>query len=108
MKLIRMLKEAGIVPGSFDADALFDLNLIVIQATSRAIFEKLKILMGEVPLSLGPLPLTTTDVVDNLTVVSHYASATEAGSDTSSEPKTDVSGTLWSIEAGGEIQEPPP
>ncbi|OWZ00435.1 hypothetical protein PHMEG_00028375 [Phytophthora megakarya] len=62
MELFRLLKEAGMVPGSFDADALFDLDLNVIQATSRDLFQKLKILVGEVPQSLDPLPLTTTDV----------------------------------------------
>ncbi|OWZ21404.1 hypothetical protein PHMEG_0004056 [Phytophthora megakarya] len=84
--LIRLLKEAGIVPGSFDADALFDLDLNDIQATSRDMFQMLRILVGEVPQSPDPLPLTTTDVADNLTVSSHYASAAEDGSDTSSEP----------------------
>ncbi|OWY98064.1 hypothetical protein PHMEG_00031268 [Phytophthora megakarya] len=61
-------------------------DLDVIQATSRDLFQKLKILVGEVPQSPVPLPLTTTDAVDNLTVSSHYASAAEDGSDTSSEP----------------------
>ncbi|OWZ04394.1 hypothetical protein PHMEG_00023714 [Phytophthora megakarya] len=84
--LIRLLKEASMVPGSFDADALFDLDLDVIQTTSRDLFQKMKILVGEVPQSPDPLPLTATDAVDNLTVSSHYASAAEDGSDTSSAP----------------------
>ncbi|OWZ16405.1 hypothetical protein PHMEG_0009813 [Phytophthora megakarya] len=74
MELIRLLKEAGMVPGPFDADTLFDLDLDVIQASSRDLFQKLKILVGEVPQNPYPLPLTTTDAVDNLTVSSHYAS----------------------------------
>ncbi|OWZ00863.1 hypothetical protein PHMEG_00027854 [Phytophthora megakarya] len=49
MKLIRLLKEAGMAPESFDADALFGLDLNVIQATSRDLFQKLKILAGEIP-----------------------------------------------------------
>ncbi|OWY93165.1 hypothetical protein PHMEG_00037540, partial [Phytophthora megakarya] len=85
MELIRLVREAGMIPGPFDADTLFDLDLDVIQATSRDLFQKLKILVGEVPQSPDPLPLTTTDAVDNLTVSSHYASAAEEGSDTSSE-----------------------
>ncbi|OWZ06382.1 hypothetical protein PHMEG_00021370 [Phytophthora megakarya] len=85
MELIRLLKEAGMIPGSFDADALFDLDLDVIQTTSRDLFPKLRILVGEVPQSPDPLPLTTTDAIDNLTVSSHYASAAKDGSDTSSE-----------------------
>ncbi|OWZ13697.1 hypothetical protein PHMEG_00012924 [Phytophthora megakarya] len=86
MKLIRLLKEAGMTPGSFDADALFDLDLDVIQTTSRELFQKLRILVGEAPQNPDPRPLTTSDAIDNLTVSSHYASAAEDGSDTSSEP----------------------
>ncbi|OWY92848.1 hypothetical protein PHMEG_00037974 [Phytophthora megakarya] len=86
MELIRLVREAGMIPESIDADTLFDLDLDVIQATSRDLFQKLKTLVGEVPQSPDPLPLTTTDAVDNLTVSSHYASAAEDGSDTSSEP----------------------
>ncbi|OWY96652.1 hypothetical protein PHMEG_00033031 [Phytophthora megakarya] len=74
MELIRLVREAGMIPGPFDADILRDL------------FQKLKILVGEVPQNPDPLPLTTTDAVDNLTVSSHYAPAAEDGSDTSSEP----------------------
>ncbi|OWZ23107.1 hypothetical protein PHMEG_0002063 [Phytophthora megakarya] len=86
MELIRLLKVAGMAPGSFDADALFDLDLDVIQATSRDLFQKLRILVGEAPQSPDPRPLTTSDAIDNLTVSSHYASAAEDRSDTSSEP----------------------
>ncbi|OWZ12945.1 hypothetical protein PHMEG_00013816 [Phytophthora megakarya] len=85
MELIHLLKEENMVPGSFDSDALFELDLNVIQAT-RDLFEKLKIPVGEVPQSPYSLPLTRTDVGDNLTVLSHYASAAEGGSNTSSEP----------------------
>ncbi|OWZ20276.1 hypothetical protein PHMEG_0005340 [Phytophthora megakarya] len=56
MELIRLLKEAGMVIGSFDADALFDVDLNVIQATSRDLFQKLKILVGE-PRKIDPTPL---------------------------------------------------
>ncbi|OWY92306.1 hypothetical protein PHMEG_00038751 [Phytophthora megakarya] len=86
MELIRLVREAGMIPGSFNADTLFDLDLDVIQVTSCDLFQKLKILVGEAPQSPDPLPLTTADTVDNLTVSSHYASAAEDGSDTSSEP----------------------
>ncbi|OWY92903.1 hypothetical protein PHMEG_00037891 [Phytophthora megakarya] len=48
MELIRLVREAGMIPGSFDADTLFDLDLGVIQATSRDLFQKLKILVGEI------------------------------------------------------------
>ncbi|OWY94069.1 hypothetical protein PHMEG_00036312 [Phytophthora megakarya] len=86
MEVIRLLKEADMTPGSFDADALFDLDLDVIQTTSRDLFQKVRILVGEAPKSPDPRPLTTSDVIDNLTVSSHYASAAEDGSGTSSEP----------------------
>ncbi|OWY97356.1 hypothetical protein PHMEG_00032132 [Phytophthora megakarya] len=84
--LIKLLKEAGMIPGSFDTDDLFDLDLAVIQTTSRDLFEKLKILFDEVPRIADPVSSPQIDVVDNLTVSSHYASAAEDGSDTSSEP----------------------
>ncbi|OWY91139.1 hypothetical protein PHMEG_00040409 [Phytophthora megakarya] len=86
MELIRLSKEAGMIPGSSDANARFDLELDVIQTTSRDLFQKLKVLVGEVPQRPDPLPLTTTDAVYNLTVSSHYASVAEYGPDTSSEP----------------------
>ncbi|OWZ07518.1 reverse transcriptase [Phytophthora megakarya] len=76
MELIRLVREAGMIPGSFDAVTLFDLDLDVIQATSRDLFQKLKILVGEVPQSTDPLPLTTTDAVDNLTVSTKYIAIT--------------------------------
>ncbi|OWZ08022.1 hypothetical protein PHMEG_00019498 [Phytophthora megakarya] len=85
--LIKLLKEAGMIPGSFDTDDLFDLDLTVIQTTSRDLFRKLKILVGEVPQIADPVSSPQLDVVDNLTVSSHYASAAEDGSDTSSEPR---------------------
>ncbi|OWY97001.1 hypothetical protein PHMEG_00032575 [Phytophthora megakarya] len=91
MELIRLLKETGMIPGSFDVDALLNLDLDVIQTTSRDLFQKLKTLVGEVPQSPDPLPLTTTDAVDYLTVSSHYASAAENGSDNSSEPLRRIS-----------------
>ncbi|OWY92077.1 hypothetical protein PHMEG_00039067 [Phytophthora megakarya] len=69
------------VPGSFNVDALFDLDLDVIQTTRRDLFQN-----TSQPQSPDPPPLTTTDAVDNLTVSSHYASAAGDGSHTSSEP----------------------
>ncbi|OWZ05281.1 LOW QUALITY PROTEIN: hypothetical protein PHMEG_00022657 [Phytophthora megakarya] len=85
MERVRLSKEADMVPGLFDEDALFDLELNVSQATSRVLFEKLQILVGEVPQNPDPLFSTMTNVVDNLTRSSHYAPAAEHGSDTSSE-----------------------
>ncbi|OWZ16531.1 hypothetical protein PHMEG_0009662 [Phytophthora megakarya] len=45
MKLKRIadsMEPAGMIPGSFDADALFDLDLHVIQTASCDQFQKLK------------------------------------------------------------------
>ncbi|OWZ03054.1 LOW QUALITY PROTEIN: hypothetical protein PHMEG_00025283 [Phytophthora megakarya] len=85
--MIELLKEADMIPGPFDTDDLFDLDLTVIQTTSRDLFGKLKILVGEVPQIADPESSPQIDVVDNLTVLSHYASAAEDGSDISSEPR---------------------
>ncbi|OWY95887.1 hypothetical protein PHMEG_00033991 [Phytophthora megakarya] len=68
MELIRLLKDAGMTPGSFDADALFDLDLDVIQGTSRDLFQKFRILVGEAPQRPDPRPLTAPDAIDNLTM----------------------------------------
>ncbi|OWZ12288.1 LOW QUALITY PROTEIN: hypothetical protein PHMEG_00014577 [Phytophthora megakarya] len=96
-------------PGSFDADALFDLDLNLVQATSRILFKKLKVLRSAP--SPDQLPLTTTDVVDDLTVSSHYASAAEGGSDTSSEPPRRMSlgpSGASILEARSKIRRPSP
>ncbi|OWZ16908.1 hypothetical protein PHMEG_0009230 [Phytophthora megakarya] len=69
--LIKLLKEAGMIPGSFDTDDLFDLDLAVIQTTSRDLFGKLKVLVGEVRQIADPVSSPQIDVVDNLTVSSH-------------------------------------
>ncbi|OWY96306.1 hypothetical protein PHMEG_00033455 [Phytophthora megakarya] len=82
--LVKLLKEAGMTPGSFET---IDLVLTVIQATSRDLFGKLKILVGEVPQIADPVSPPQIGAVDNLTVSSHYASAADDGSDTSSEPR---------------------
>ncbi|OWZ02764.1 hypothetical protein PHMEG_00025615 [Phytophthora megakarya] len=108
--LIKLLKEAGMIPGSFDTDDLFDLDLAVIQTTSRDLFGKLKILVGEVPQIADPVSSPQIDVVDNLTVSSHYESAAEDGSDTSSEPRRMSLGPSGAamLEARSKIRRPSP
>ncbi|OWZ10691.1 hypothetical protein PHMEG_00016425 [Phytophthora megakarya] len=81
--LIRLLKEVGMNLGSVETDDLFDLDLTVIQATNRDLFEELKILVGDVPQITDPVSPPPIDTVDNLTAPSYYASAAEDGSDTS-------------------------
>uniref|UniRef100_H3GY21 Retrotransposon gag domain-containing protein n=1 Tax=Phytophthora ramorum TaxID=164328 RepID=H3GY21_PHYRM len=69
--LMRMLKEAGIVLGSFDANELFDLELPIIRESTLSLFAKLT------PLSAASSRQTGS---------SQYASATsEARSDSSIE-----------------------
>ncbi|OWZ03295.1 hypothetical protein PHMEG_00025002, partial [Phytophthora megakarya] len=108
--LIKLLKEAGMIPGSFETDDLFDLDLTVIQATSRDLFGKLDVLVGEVPQIADPVLSPQIDVVDNLTVSSHYASAAEDGSDTSSEPRRMSLGPSGAamLEARSNIRRPSP
>ncbi|OWY93509.1 hypothetical protein PHMEG_00037076, partial [Phytophthora megakarya] len=62
-----------------------DATMELIRLPPRGLFQKLRILVGEVPQSPDPLPLTTTDAVDNVTV-----------------------STLWGINAGGEIRRSSP
>ncbi|OWZ09801.1 LOW QUALITY PROTEIN: hypothetical protein PHMEG_00017437 [Phytophthora megakarya] len=109
--LMKLLKEAGMIPGSFDTDDLFGLALTVIQTSSRDLFGKLKILVGEVSQIADPVASPQIDVVDNLTVSSHYASAAEDGSDTSSEPRRmslGPSGAAAMLDARSKIRRPCP
>ncbi|OWY93832.1 LOW QUALITY PROTEIN: hypothetical protein PHMEG_00036619 [Phytophthora megakarya] len=99
MEVIRLFKEAGMIPGPFDTGAFFDLDLDVIQTTSRDLFQKLMILLSEVPQSPDPLPLAKTDVVDNLTVSSHYARGRWIGH-VLKAITSDVPRTVWGINAG--------
>ncbi|OWY97203.1 hypothetical protein PHMEG_00032326 [Phytophthora megakarya] len=107
--LIKLLKEAGMIPGSFDPDDLFDLDLTVIQTTSRDLFQKLKNLVGEAPQIGDPVSSPQIDVVDNLTS-SHYTTAAEDGSDTSSEPQRMSLGPSGAamLEARSKIRHPNP
>ncbi|OWZ19433.1 hypothetical protein PHMEG_0006329 [Phytophthora megakarya] len=96
--LIRLLKEAGMTPGSFETDDLFDLDLT------------LKILVGKVPQIADPVASPQIDAVDNLTVSSHYASTAEDRSDTSSEPRRMSLRPLGAamMEARSKIRRPSP
>ncbi|KAH7460378.1 uncharacterized protein KRP23_14746 [Phytophthora ramorum] len=80
--LMRMLKEAGIVLGAFDANELFDLELETIREATLTLFAKLTPMVGSVvPIQQARLP-----TVRSQTGSSQYASATsEAGSDSSVE-----------------------
>uniref|UniRef100_H3H6Y7 Uncharacterized protein n=1 Tax=Phytophthora ramorum TaxID=164328 RepID=H3H6Y7_PHYRM len=80
--LMRMLKEAGIVLGSFDANELFDLELSIIRKSTLNLFAKLTPLVG----SVVPVRRERPTPTRSQTGSSQYASATsEAGSDSSIE-----------------------
>ncbi|ETO81794.1 hypothetical protein F444_03969, partial [Phytophthora nicotianae P1976] len=90
--VLRLLKDAGITPGSFAAKDLFHLDLEAIQITLSELFEKLKVLVGEVETQTkveakleAPLTQLPGSVSPNgSSQHSHYASATSmADSDTS-------------------------
>ncbi|POM61339.1 hypothetical protein PHPALM_29660 [Phytophthora palmivora] len=104
--LLRLLKEAGMTTGAFDADDVFDLDLKVIQTATKDLFSKLKILVGEIPQISDPVPSPPASITDRQTSSSHYASAAEDESDLPSEPKRmslGPSGTSM-LEARSKIQ----
>ncbi|POM76003.1 LOW QUALITY PROTEIN: Hypothetical protein PHPALM_6807 [Phytophthora palmivora] len=104
--LLRLLKEAGMTTGAFDADNVFDLDLKVIQTATKDLFSKPKILVGVIPQITDPVPSPPASITDRLTSSSHYASAAEDESYLSSEPKRmslGPSGTSM-LEARSKIQ----
>ncbi|KAE9282870.1 hypothetical protein PR003_g27290, partial [Phytophthora rubi] len=105
MDLLRLLKEAGITAGAFDADDLFHLEVDEIRIATAALFNLLKPMVGERPTARRPKPFSllkpladeqpTTKPAEPKgaqvqspeyhTGSSQYASATsEAGSESSS------------------------
>ncbi|KAG6586703.1 uncharacterized protein IUM83_18116 [Phytophthora cinnamomi] len=90
--LMYLLKETGLVAGQFDPNDLFDLDLDQIQASTHGLFDKLRVLVGEVPatsLPMVPDPGSASTKADSTScrTSSPFVSAAEAGSDTSSEPR---------------------
>ncbi|KAG3185070.1 hypothetical protein PC128_g13438 [Phytophthora cactorum] len=81
--LLSQLTDAGIVAGAFDAEDLFELDLDLIQSTTRDLFNKTKFIVGEASQILDP----TSSPRISQPASSDYASAAEEGSDTSSEPR---------------------
>ncbi|KAE8892531.1 hypothetical protein PF003_g23166 [Phytophthora fragariae] len=105
MDLLRLLKEAGLTAGAFDADDLFHLEVDEIRVATAALFNLLKPMVGERPAARRPKPFSLLKPLDDdqpavkpaepksaqaqspeyHTGSSQYASATsEAGSDSSS------------------------
>ncbi|KAG6606579.1 Eukaryotic/viral aspartic protease, active site [Phytophthora cinnamomi] len=89
---MHLLKETGLVAGQFDPNDLFDLDLDQIQASTHGLFDKLRVLVGEIPatsLPMVPDPGSASTKADSTScrTSSPFVSAAEAGSDTSSEPR---------------------
>ncbi|GMF22422.1 unnamed protein product [Phytophthora fragariaefolia] len=75
--LMRMLKDAGIVLGSFDANELFDMEQSAIMETTLNLFARLASIVG----SVVPVPQEASTPTRSQAGSSQYASATsEAGS----------------------------
>ncbi|KAG3076423.1 hypothetical protein PI124_g22096 [Phytophthora idaei] len=81
--LLRLLTDAGIVAGAFDAEDLFELDLDLIQSMTRDLFNKIKFIVVEA-LQI-PDPTSSPRIIQPAS--SNYASAAEEDSDTSSEPR---------------------
>ncbi|POM81102.1 Hypothetical protein PHPALM_969 [Phytophthora palmivora] len=84
--LLHLIKEGGIITGSFDANELFDTRLSTINTALMSIFDVLKPLVGEKSVTpkiatsstfhvLRSLPTLTLE--DQTGTSSHYESATE-------------------------------
>ncbi|KAG4045531.1 hypothetical protein PC123_g19065 [Phytophthora cactorum] len=80
---MRLLTDAGIVAGAFDAEDLFELDLDLIQSTTRDLFNKIKFIVGEAL----QLPDPTSSPRISQPASSNYALPAEEDSDTSSEPR---------------------
>ncbi|OWY93569.1 hypothetical protein PHMEG_00036986, partial [Phytophthora megakarya] len=84
-QLLRMLKDAGITPGAFNASELFDLETSVIQRSAKILYEKLEPLVGAIT-QPETVKLKPTRNPEYQTGSSQYASATsEAESDSSAD-----------------------
>ncbi|GMF59000.1 unnamed protein product [Phytophthora fragariaefolia] len=80
--LMRMLKDAGIVLGSFNANELFDIEQSAFRETTLNLFARLAPIVG----SVVPVPQDASTPTRSQAGSSQYASATsEAGSDSSDE-----------------------
>ncbi|KAG4238485.1 hypothetical protein PC116_g13487 [Phytophthora cactorum] len=106
--LLRLLTDTGIVAGAFDAEDLFELDLDLIQSTTRDLFNKIKFIVGKA-LQL-PDPTSSTRISQPAS--SNYASAAEEDSDTSSEPRrmslVPSGASMLEIRATSLRQEAPP
>ncbi|KAE9295909.1 hypothetical protein PR003_g23890 [Phytophthora rubi] len=88
--LMNLLQEAGLVAGPFDAEDLFRPDLRIFQLSTKELFDKLKVIIGEKvtdpSTTSSPDSLTQIDSTGDRTS-SPFVSAAEADSDASSEPR---------------------
>ncbi|KAE8951356.1 hypothetical protein PR001_g33758, partial [Phytophthora rubi] len=85
--LMNLLWEAGLVAGAFDADDLFRPDLRMYQITTKELFDKLKVIVGEKETNpTSPDSPTQIGSTGDRTS-SPFVSAAEADSDASSEPR---------------------
>ncbi|POM77816.1 Hypothetical protein PHPALM_4735 [Phytophthora palmivora] len=84
--LLHLIKEGGIIAGSFDANDLFDTRLSTINTAIMSIFDLLKPLVGEKNVTPKIATRSTDDMLRSLSAVtledqtgtsSHYEAATE-------------------------------
>ncbi|POM71783.1 Hypothetical protein PHPALM_11596 [Phytophthora palmivora] len=84
--LLQLIKEGGIIAGSFDANDLFDTRLGTINTAFMSIFDQLKPLVGEKDVTPRIATRSTDDMLRSLPTLtledqtgtsSHYQSATE-------------------------------
>ncbi|KAE9029104.1 hypothetical protein PR002_g10226 [Phytophthora rubi] len=88
--LMNLLQEADLVAGAFDAEDLFRPDLRIFRMSTKELFDKLKVIVGE-----KVMDPSTTSIPDSPTQIgstgdrttSPFVSAAEANSDASSEPQ---------------------
>ncbi|KAE8909725.1 hypothetical protein PF002_g23205 [Phytophthora fragariae] len=88
--IMNLPQEAGLVAGAFDADDLFRPDLRIFQLSTKELFDKLKVIVGE-----KVTDPSTTSSPDSPTQIgstgdrtsSPFVSAAEAAPDASSEPR---------------------
>ncbi|EGZ20270.1 hypothetical protein PHYSODRAFT_328401 [Phytophthora sojae] len=89
-RLMQLLRDAGLVAGAFDASVMYEIDPIQLRATTKMLFNRLKVLVGEIqpkPDPAIPDPRSLQEGSTGCRTSSPYVSAAELGSDTSSEPR---------------------
>ncbi|KAE8960784.1 hypothetical protein PR001_g30267, partial [Phytophthora rubi] len=110
---MNLLWEAGLVAGAFDADDLFRPDLRIFQMSTKELFDKLKVIVGEKATNpsttSSPDPPTQIGSTGDRTS-SPFVSAAEADSDASSEPRRMSLGSTGAamLQARSKVSRPKP